>query len=133
MDMQTAFDKAYLGVMQQGGASMAQIERGGGLRCAYRDGKGRKCAAGHLIPDELYGREKEGMAFDMLCGAEPKIRDLFDSWDVIRFVQKLQRCHDNAAAHFGDRDTVFTGEFALTAGFLAKSHGLKIPKLNATG
>ena len=52
MTPQELFDTALLGVIAQDACSYNT--EGGEVQCLYRDGKGNKCAAGQLIPDDQY-------------------------------------------------------------------------------
>lgn len=84
MTRQEMFDKAYRGVMSQGGPS---VYSGFNYACRYRGAKGRKCAAGWLIPDEQYSSSMEGITADFL--------GIFTDAE---FVNDLQGAHDMHAA-----------------------------------
>ena len=58
--------------------------------CAYRGRKGRKCAAGHLIPDELYDEEMEGKIWSDVCIMSPVLDRLPE-----HIVAGLQQIHDD--------------------------------------
>lgn len=55
MNKQQIFDTVVKGILSQGGES---FNSGTGY-CAYRNGQGRKCAIGWLIPDEIYTSNME--------------------------------------------------------------------------
>lgn len=59
MTNQEAFDKAVAGLAAQG--FTRSVHLGG---CQYRGPNGKKCALGHLIPDELYDPDMEGKLAD---------------------------------------------------------------------
>ena len=52
---QETFNQVYLGLKSQGFQKSRNQDQ-----CAYRGEYGRKCAAGHLIPDEHYSPILEG-------------------------------------------------------------------------
>lgn len=68
--------------------------------CLYRGERGLKCAAGHLIPNNLYDKSLEGLSADSpevkeillnlghdipLCVA---LQDIHDNWDVPEWERK---------------------------------------------
>lgn len=110
---QEIFDAVWNGAKAQG--FERSVDAHG--TCAYRGEDGRKCNAGHLIPDELYTPDLEGAAW---CGSRmDHFRDKVCSfWEGEFLIQELQNAHDrtdNAAAH----------EARLRK--VAQFHGLKIP------
>ena len=58
-----------------------------GAECAYRGQNGLKCAAGCLIPDEIYDEDLEGQLW---CN----IKDIVDMKQHAYLVTKLQYIHD---------------------------------------
>lgn len=112
MTKQEIYDKVCAGLAAQGGPSMDEK----GAQCRYRGTSGRKCAAGFLIPDELY---KDGMdqgifggggTFKSLCASDPEVLALVGEENV-NLVQMLQGVHDaNASRTVPPRD-----EFASVA------------------
>lgn len=93
MTPQEMFDTAVRGVLQQGGSSNEH-----GL-CMYRSRTGRKCAAGWLLPDDLYDENMERTTvsglrqFDKIAG------------EHINFVISLQRVHDlSTYSSFNDEE-----------------------------
>ena len=104
------FIQSTQGIIDQGGPAFKSIENEG--VCAYRSPNGRKCAAGQLIPDELYDPKIEGASWYQ--GIDPKTKKPFstkeNSWaihnlhfrmnlsvDDIQFINRLQGCHDSSA------------------------------------
>ncbi len=67
--------------------------------CAYRGNNGTKCAIGHLIPDELYKEEIEGLT---VATKWHRVRDCLpleiqEFGDKNKeFLIELQRAHDQA-------------------------------------
>lgn len=90
MDMQQAFDKAYLGVLKQGG-----ISRDGYDTCVYRIQKGKrlmKCGIGHLIAKKDYTPAMEKKDVEGLSKREllpPHLNRL-----SLEFLMDLQTAHD---------------------------------------
>lgn len=102
--LQALFDKALTGIRQQGGFAV-----NGTLGCAYRTRDGRKCAVGHLIPDEIYKPDMEGHGADVVWervspGATNK---------ELCLVTKLQGAHDTSE-FCGNMDS-FESEMACIA------------------
>jgi len=58
MNTKQVFDKIVSGLASQGWQRSVD-----GSACRYRNSNGLKCAAGWIIPDELYNRKIEGMSF----------------------------------------------------------------------
>ena len=68
MERQLAFNDALMGIMNQGELS---FDEDGG--CAYRSPNGNKCTIGHLIPDENYNPNLEGVG-----AGQPEVRRAID-------------------------------------------------------
>lgn len=94
MTLQEIFDKVYTGLKGQNWQrSGVMVE--GNFDCLYRC-DGLKCAAGHLIPDELYSNVIEGVSFgDSMFFSEIYTALNLEN-DAIEFVSLLQQCHDDA-------------------------------------
>lgn len=60
LNNQTAFNQVVRGLMKQGEPSFDAK----GAHCFYRGTDGKKCAAGHLVPDELYKESMEKITID---------------------------------------------------------------------
>ena len=86
MTDQEVFDKVVTALREQGCKSMDDGA------CVYRSKDGRKCAVGHLIPDELYHERMEGKVCFHLCRAYPGVRRLGLNMTL---VLNLQRAHDH--------------------------------------
>ena len=63
--------------------------------CAYRGVGGAKCAAGVLIPDDVYSPEMEGFAFSELLEIElgKTLLDWFEENSYL--IHMLQAAHDD--------------------------------------
>lgn len=112
MTKQEIFDKAYLGVLRQGG--LATAPSGG---CFYSlDGK--FCAVGQLMTpeqrDQLVGL---GLNFATFDRVNRKL-NLLPS-ELVPFVLRLQGAHDNA---------VSLDAFAENMKIIALEHDLKVPE-----
>lgn len=100
MNNQEIFNKVWNGLKAQGfERSMAVVDEEDTLKkCAYRGENGRKCAAGHLIPDELYKKEFEG-------NGAYRLRLLWDTLGIkekdISTISNLQQRHDDADSPAG--------------------------------
>lgn len=105
MNRQELFEKAARGLLAQDGRSTRSNEKGEVLGCAYRGPNGRKCAIGHLIPDELYSSGMEcrsaygvlGMNGNVLITARDQLRAHLgiETEDDVRFLSDLQQVHDS--------------------------------------
>lgn len=89
VSLQNTFDKVVAHLRQQNCRAMDEI-----LGCRYRGENNTKCAAGCLIPDELYQPEMEGEGFSGtgdMCLAQRILHKLgYDTY----FVKELQSIHD---------------------------------------
>ncbi len=108
MNRQEIFDRVATHLLTQGGKSWLVRYSSGGGECAYRGEKGLKCAAGILIPDELYTADMEGVAIpptgcmpasDTLLGGRTRtVMDALKAGGVEEaewsFVRALQQLHD---------------------------------------
>jgi hypothetical protein len=83
--------------------------------CAYRGRDGSKCAAGALIPDDLYSK---AMEYSPVSHSSDTGRLIAMIGHDVALVRDLQRVHD-LNRFFSDR------EFYLKC--VAEKHGLRIP------
>ena len=58
MTDQELFNQAVRVIINQGGPSINRERK----QCMYRNSNGRKCVAGHFIPDEKYSPDMEDQA-----------------------------------------------------------------------
>lgn len=86
MNRQEAFNIVYLGLAAQG--FRQSIVNG---TCMYRGHGGRKCAAGLVIPDALYGPTMEGKSIDIVID---HTRGLGHFRRLIPILRDLQVIHD---------------------------------------
>ena len=103
MTDQEVFDKVVTALRKQGRrSSMMQPhpEYGSQEICRYRGPRGVKCAAGHLIPDELYDEEMEGKDWNSIVENWPSIAALNLPTDL---VSEFQYIHDHHS--IGDWET----------------------------
>lgn len=107
---QKIFDVVYRGLKSQGFERSLLSD---GVTCAYRGYGGAKCAAGWLIPDELYKEEYEGSTIDNSVDLE----NYFGR--KLEFVMELQTIHD-------DYETADDMQARLRT--FAKHYELKIPE-----
>jgi hypothetical protein len=125
LNKQEAFDKAARGIILQGGPSRED----GSACCLYRGPDGRRCAIGHLIPDELYDPDMEGRGITTPVVISP-IRNFLTSqgWDSeedVYFLMGLQEIHDNASM---SRD--FINDFIEYAAMFAAKYNLNTSVLS---
>ena len=84
---QAAFDIAFTHLAAQGERSV----RDDGV-CQYRDGLGRMCGIGPLIPDSIYSDSMEGGGVCMVLGAVAKKLGGAPSLDLLELIQRV---HDD--------------------------------------
>lgn len=96
MTDQEIFDKVATHLLNQNEQSVKLIERFGEEIevCQYRSDNGLKCAAGCLIPDDLYRSEFEGNTWD--CLAAEIGGEFFKSFSPENnyLISRLQGLHD---------------------------------------
>ena len=117
VEAQEVFDFSVGKVIEQGVQA-----RGAQNQCAYRGGKGTKCAFGHLIPDALYKKRMEGSgAYDLLDKEAP-------SRDFVALIPSLGRHLDLICslqqAHDYTLTFDFVSNFRHRAEAVAQEHGL---------
>lgn len=128
--LQEACTYAYIQVVKQGRASVAQLLPGSGQSgCAYRGHKGLKCFVGHIIPDEHYSDALENLtvtreAVSGVLGLS--IAERLELWDV-EILKQLQRAHDDISSFKG---TEFIGSFKLKADLAFKKMNWPIPEVS---
>lgn len=93
---QEVFDASVAGLAAQGfEQSRAFMEERGTFSCAYRGTENRRCAIGHLIPDEVYKPGMENLSMYAFIQSYPEEVELIfgDSVDG-DFLNELQHAHD---------------------------------------
>lgn len=96
MDDQQIFDTVAKHLLEQGEKSEGpDPSSDDGTTCLYRGPNGLKCAAGCLIPDEMYSPKLEGLNVNAVT-----MRKLFEAIGItsIRLVRDFQIIHDVHAA-----------------------------------
>jgi hypothetical protein len=115
---QEIFDKVVNHLKTQGGKAV-DIEG----NCLYRDPAGRSCAAGCLIPDDIYEQEigsaHNSLGFAGLVSLSPPVKSLFETVqegaaNAVELVRSLQLVHD------GEKVTDWKSRLSV----LAARHGL---------
>lgn len=146
MDKQEIFDKVAAGIIAQGGPSLKirPARLGEPIECRYRGENGRKCAAGHLIPDADYRVSFEGLRFESLfyetarhraisgVPISDEFQALFTDPNAQELIQHLQTAHDWPPEGFQywlgkdpvDCDKDFLAGWRERMATLAKDHGL---------
>lgn len=94
MTTQEIFDKVAAHLLAQRRPSIAK-----GGACAYRGPDGTMCAAGVLIPDELYHSYMEGFAIRDLINREPPLAYLKPHTEL---VVVLQTIHDKSTPYWDE-------------------------------
>lgn len=107
--------------------------------CCYRTVKGKKCAAGCLIPDEIYdaaydddgvartvGAAIEGKFVDQTIGYHETLKEIFNGEDPVGhekllFISGAQEIHDNHA-----RQGLTIASFIHDLDWLAEKKGLAV-------
>lgn len=91
MTNQEAFDKVWQYFVVEGHPKAIS----GNGKCYYRSPDGHKCAAGCLIPDELYNSRWETSSIEAVMCMDDAIALLFSRVDP-DLLQALQWAHDQA-------------------------------------
>lgn len=123
MTPQEMFDKAYLGVIQQGRKSEKKT-RYYGATCAYRGLHGAKCGIGHLIPDDLAKAWDQLTNSSIVCIKATKAHPIPDFITNNKMLATaIQEAHDHLGPH------EFIKEFKTRMALVAKDFKLTIPQL----
>lgn len=123
MTRQEMFEKAVRGLHAQGYAQSRASHNGRDPSCAYRGVDDRRCAVGHLIPDEAYQSTLEGYSPCVdVDGPNFVARTLITlgvAPDDIDWLRNLQGEHDGGRT---------PEEMRANLLHFAKAHGLTFPK-----
>ena len=123
MTGQEIFDRAVCGVIAQGGPSSGQD----GPR--YRSSDGRRCAAGHVLPEEAHSDTLEGL--DARSGRVTRALRGAGVDDVgLALVDRLQYLHDELAKLDIDDDN-FLRRFYDAAAWEACRRGMSTKAIDA--
>ena len=90
MELQEIFDKVSAHLLRQGERSVVVD---GYNMCMYRSAHGLKCAAGCLIPDDVYHPDMEHQPFEDLPKQYAAIEAMFNG-KAVQLIQDLQEIHD---------------------------------------
>lgn len=119
LSKQEVFDKVARHLILQNARSVKKYSDRGGVMsppaCAYRGEGGLKCAAGCVIPDEVYYPEMEGTLFSYIYATEESLQELFDFRTSV-LVGRLQIMHDDAVCgpeYWPDRLKNLANEYKL--------------------
>lgn len=124
MDLQTSFNHVCLGLINAPQPSVyydAVLESD---NCKYRGEQGTKCAVGHLIPDEFYSEDMEGLGVGTLWETHFELRPLLAPWSV-RDLKELQHHHDFAALKW-DPSVKWSDIIRKELSVFAAKHNLKM-------
>ena len=111
---QETFDTVVRFLRTQGRGSFKPHPKYKGMKfCMFRSPDGCKCAAGCLIPDELYDESMEGNGSLMFPGAGRDI--IVREGHDLDLVTRLQHAHDDAAGFPGDFLTTFLAQASIVA------------------
>lgn len=86
---QQIFDTVVANLRKQGAPSV------NGSWCRYRDSKGRKCAAGWLIPDTHYQECFEKNSINTIVENYGEKNIFGDEVESLRLIERLQEIHDD--------------------------------------
>ncbi len=116
---QMTFDTVVNALREQGIPSVS-----GSYSCAYRGHNGAKCAAGHLIPNELYKESFEGIS--VLPGNDHLLEKSLEGHNLY-LVKQLQIAHDTPVVEWAESfdDTRWLADFEELARKVAKGNKLK--------
>ena len=99
MTVQEIFDKVLFALRKQGVA--AGDWTGSHFTCSYKDSQGRRCAVGHLIPDEYISLFVSNQP--LICYSKGLIQKLgFE--EHLSFLRQLQALHDSYLPYVGAPD-----------------------------
>ena len=86
---QEVFDIVAAHMLKQNKKSISYTLSNDFVRCAYRGNNGLKCAAGCLIPDEIYNRDFESVSWQLLVVIH------HFPYNHATLITRLQYIHDN--------------------------------------
>ena len=117
---QEAFDLVVEKLVAQGEPAMqGEVEK----TCVYVTYNGNRCAAGHLVPDNLITKV-DTVGWNTICADVPEAKDIANQ----EFVVDLQSAHDIPALHPGRYDNWRKGWVSKMRA-VAIGHGLDRTKL----
>ena len=133
MNRQEIFNKAVMGIINQGGPSYEQSD--GSPAPLYHNGTNdRCCAMGHIVPKETAQRlqyDYDGINIRSIINDYDNIKELFDvkSYDDGIFLQNLQDLHDAILDNTNNvNDKQFMKIFKENAIVFAHKYNLNMPE-----
>lgn len=118
---QAIYDKVHAAIVAQGKGSM------NGSSCVYRAHNGSKCAVGHLLSNEQMTKYNISESMmppsfspELLQELAPGAREN----DIVRFLNKLQSAHDEAAFSSEHDPSAFLSKFKEEMNTVADTFGL---------
>jgi hypothetical protein len=130
MTRQEMFNKAYLGVIKQGGPAVQSNHNTDGLMCSYLAPSGRMCAVGHIMTEE---------ELKVMGAFRGGVQSLADEWadclaypewllgnENLEFLNHLQDTHDNLMEYDG---TDFVESYKSDMAKFAAFYNLTVPEL----
>jgi len=112
VEVQNAINTMYKGLSAQDWKPSVTISIEGGTKCKYRGEDNRKCAVGHLIPDDVYEPALE----QLLPSVDDKLKHVLRThcglshadYSVFAILREYQRIHDRESI---TTDDVMQNEF----------------------
>ena len=122
MTDQELFNQAVRVIINQGGPSINRERK----QCMYRNSNGRKCVAGHFIPDEKYSPDMEDQAIFWGFDSGPDFNNTFEGIfeDLnVKMLGEFQQIHDSCS-HNSDEE--FIGEWISQMTQFGKDNSLNL-------
>lgn len=124
MNNQEVFNKVWNHFVVNKSSPSVNVKGG----CFYRGPNNTKCAAGVLIPDDLYSPTMEGITFYSLLRGYPALKKYFNGCNGL-LIRQMQLCHDGVAQTYWDDPAFYTHmEYELRK--IAVNCDLAIPTTN---
>lgn len=129
MNAQEIFDKVATHLFTQG----RRATDADGERCMYRAPNGDSCAAGCLIPDEMYNSGMEGATIDIVT-EEFRLPEYFYDYGSMSLIREFQKIHDDydqtfwKSAESMKRRLLFTSETHGLSSNVLETLELKEPR-----
>jgi hypothetical protein len=132
MTLQEMFNKAYLGVIKQGGPAAQRNPGTGGLQCSYLTSNGLKCNVGHLMSEEQLAAMGgfmggvESLHTDWRYTTSLPVPEWLMEREDRDFLAGLQDVHDNLMHYSGEE---FVNYFKHDMAKFAYRYNLTVPEL----
>lgn len=89
MELQEIFDKVTTHLLTQNKKAKE------GIRCKYRNSEGLMCAAGCLIPNDVYEVDMEGKSISSVIREYGVLAEMFSTREKVILLGNLQHIHDD--------------------------------------